>query len=409
MRVVSEETLSRHLSALPTAAPRVLVGGNAGTPWHALRLLDAALPSYRLFMLNAAPGVPEREGVVLETPFIGAGMRGRPGLQYLPCRLSLVPAMLRRTTPPDVVVVSASPPRAGTVSLGIEVNILPAAIEAVRSRGGLVVAQVNRHVPYTYGDAVVDVEDVDLVIEVDEPLPELPARASDDVSRRIAGQVAPLVPPGATLQLGIGGVPDAVLVALLERRGLRVWSEMISDGVLALERKGALDREHPVVTSFAAGSRELYDWLDANPRVVFSRTERTNDPALIARQPAMTSINSALQVDLFGQANASYVHGRPYSGFGGQTDFIVGALHAYGGTSVIALPSWHARADVSTIVPTLCEPATSFQQSFVVTDQGVAPLWGASQHEQTRALIDNAAHPDARDDLREHATRMGLV
>ena len=123
----------------------------------------------------------------------------------------------------------------------------------------------------------------------------------------------------------------------------------------------------------------------------------------------MTSVNSALQVDLFGQANASYVHGRPYSGFGGQTDFIVGALHAHGGLSVIALPSWHARADVSTIVPALQMPATSFQQSYVVTDQGVARLWGASQHEQTHQLIEHTAHPAARDDLRAAAVELGLA
>lgn len=409
MRFVSEEWLARHLAALPAPMPRVLVGGNGGTPWRALRVLDGAIPSYRLLMLNAAVGIPDRAGVVHETPFIGPGMRGRPGLEYLPCRLSLLPALLQTTKPPDVLLISTSPPREGTVSLGVEVNILPAAIEAVRGRGGLVVAQVNREMPYTYGDAVVDVDDIDLAIEVDEPLPEPPARAVDEVSQQIAEQVATLVPPAATLQLGIGGVPDAVLHALLERQGLRVWSEMISDGVLALERKGALDQDVPVVTSFAVGSRELYDWLDGNRRVVFSRTERTNDPAVIARQPLMTSVNSALQVDLFGQANASYVHGRAYSGFGGQTDFIVGALHAYCGTSVIALPSWHARADVSTIVPALTEPATSFQQSFVVTDQGVARLWGASQLEQTRELIDNAAHPAAREGLREHAARMHLV
>jgi acyl-CoA hydrolase len=409
MRVVPEESLSRHLSALPLATPRVVAGGNGATPWAVLRLVDAALPSYRLFVLTAGPGLPEREGVALETPFIGVGMRGRPGLEYLPCRLSLVPALLRTSTPPDVVLVSTSAPRNGTVSLGTEVNVLPAAIEIAHSRGGLVIAQVNRAMPYTFGDAVIDVGDIDLAIEVDEPLLEPAPRVVDPVSRLIGDQVATLIPEQATLQLGIGGVPDAVLESLLARRGLRIWSEMISDGVLALERKGALDPDTPVVTSFAVGSEELYAWLDGNPRLVFARTERTNDPAVIARQPLMTSVNSALQVDLFGQANASYVHGRAYSGFGGQTDFIVGALHAHGGQAIIALPSWHARADVSTIVPTLCEPATSFQQSFVVTDQGVARLWGASQREQARELIDNAAHPSARDDLRGHAVRLGLV
>ena len=409
MRVVTEESLASHLAALPHARPRVVAGGNGATPWTLLRAVDAALPSYRLFVLNAPAGMPDREGVVLETPFIGPGMRGRPQLEYLPCRLSLVPALLRTSTPPDVVLVTTSAPRDGAVSLGTEVNVLPAAIEAAHSRGGLVVAQVNRHMPFTYGDSVLELADIDLAVEADEPLKEPAPRASDEVSMSIAGQVAPLIPEQATLQLGIGGVPDAVLQALHDRRGLRVWSEMISDGVLALERQGALDTDVPVVTSFAVGSAEMYAWLDGNPRVVFARTERTNDPAVIARQPGMTSVNSALEVDLFGQANASYVRGRAYSGFGGQTDFIVGALHAHGGRAIIALPSWHARADVSTIVPTLCEPATSFQQSFVVTDQGVARLWGVSQHEQARELVENAAHPKVRDELREHAVRLGLA
>jgi acyl-CoA hydrolase len=409
VRTVTVDSLARHLAALPHPQPRVVASGNGATPWALLHAVDAALPSYRLFVLNAPAGMPDRDGVVLETPFIGPGMRGSSRLEYLPCRLSLVPALLRTSTPPDVVLVTTSAPRNGTVSLGTEVNVLPAAIEAAHSRGGLVVAQVNRHMPYTYGDSVIDLGDVDLAVEVDEPIAEARARTTDEVSEQIAERVATLIPEQATLQLGIGGIPDAVLHALLERRGRRVWSEMISDGVLALERKGALDPDRPLVTSFAMGSQDLYAWLDGNPRIVFARTERTNDPAVISRQPLMTSVNSALEVDLFGQANASYVRGRAYSGFGGQTDFIVGALHAHGGRSIIALPSWHSRADVSTIVPTLCEPATSFQQSFVVTDQGVARLWGVSQHEQARELVENAAHPDAREELRAHAVRLGLA
>jgi acyl-CoA hydrolase len=317
MRIVSEHALTRRLAALHGAMPRVVAGGNGATPWRLLQLVDEAVPSYRLFVLNAAAGVPKREGVEFETPFIGPGMRGVPGLQNLPCRLSLVPALLRTTTAPDVVLVTVSAPRDGTVSLGVQVNILPAAIETAHTRGGLVIAQINRSMPYTYGDAVLDVEDIDFAIEIDAPLPEPSSRPLDDVAHLIAEQVAPLIPPAPTLQLGIGGVPDAVLVALLERTGLRVWSEMISDGVLALECKGSLDRDVPIVTSFAIGSGELYRWLDGNQRVVFARTERTNNPSVIARQPATTSVNSALQFDLFGQTNASYVKGRTYSGFGG--------------------------------------------------------------------------------------------
>jgi acyl-CoA hydrolase len=221
----------------------------------------------------------------------------------------------------------------------------------------------------------------------------------------IGKHVAALVPDGATLQLGIGGIPNATLEALCVRRGLRVWTEMISDGVLALEHAGALGDDQ-LTTSFAAGSRALYDWLDDNPRITFCRSERANDPAIIARQPAMTSINAALQVDLFAQANASYVHGRIYSGFGGQTDFIVGALHSPAGHAIIALPSWHERSASSTIVDHLPCPATSFQHSYVVTEQGVASIWGRPQREQAAELIEHAAAPQAREALRERASTL---
>ena len=180
---------------------------------------------------------------------------------------------------------------------------------------------------------------------------------------------------------------------------------MISDGVLRLEWAGALGQDQ-LTTSFAAGSQELYDWLHDNPRVTFCRTERANDPAVIARQPTMTSINAALQVDLFAQANASYVHGRIYSGFGGQTDFIVGSLHSPDGHAIIALPSWHAKSSTSTIVDHLHAPATSFQHSYVVTEHGVAYIWGRPQREQASELIEHAAAPQAREALRASAATL---
>jgi acyl-CoA hydrolase len=283
--------------------------------------------------------VPDRDGVTLESPFVGPGMRGRERLRYFPCRLSLVPVLLAGPLSPDMVLVQTSVPSGGTVSLGTEVNILPAAIEAVRSRGGLVIAQINPHVPYTYGDAVLATEAIDYAIEAEVPLPSPPPRPPLAASQAIGDRVAALVPDGATLQLGIGAVPDAVLAALTGRHSLKIWSEMFSDGVLALEKTGALDPGQPVTASFAFGSAELYDWMDRNPRIRMLRTETTNDPAQIAVRPAMVSVNSALQVDLFARANASRVHGVIYSGFGGQTDFVVGALHSQGGRAVIALPS----------------------------------------------------------------------
>lgn len=407
MRVVSETRLGAVLSGVAAPA-RVVVSGNFATPRRTLAVLDSVLPEYRLFVLNAQRGIPDRDGVILETPFVGPGMRGRPRLRYFPSRLSLVPHLLKQSLPPDVVLVHTSTPMDGTVSLGTEVNVLPAAIEAARARGGLVVAQLNPRMPYTYGDAVLACDEVDYALEVDEPLASPTPREVGDVSRAIGARVADLVADGATLQLGIGAVPDAVLAALTTRRGLGLWSEMFSDGVLGLERAGALNLSTPVTASFVFGTAELYAWVDRNPRVRLLRTEKTNDPGLIARQRSLVSINSALQVDLYAQANANRVRDAIYSGFGGQTDFVVGALHSPGGRAVIALPSWHAKANVSTVVPRLAGPVTSFQHSFIVTEQGTATIWGRDANEQAQEIVDYVAHPDVRDELRDAGRKLGF-
>lgn len=407
MRVVTESKLAAVLGGLP-GIPRVVVSGNFATPWRALAILDEVTAEYHLFALNAQPGVPDRDGVILESAFVGAGMRGRNGLRYFPCRLSLVPSLLKEALPPDVVLVHTSVPVNGTVSLGMEVNVLPAAIEAARMRGGLIVAQLNPNMPYTYGDAVLAGEEIDYAIEADTPLPSPPLRPPPDVSQAIGERVAGHVPEGATLQLGIGTIPHAVLAALTGRRGLPVWSEMFSDGVLALEKCGALALDIPVTASFAFGTPELYDWIDRNPRVRLLRTEKTNDPALIAKHPRLVSVNSALQVDLFAQANASRVNGAIYSGFGGQTDFVVGALHSPGGRAIIALPSWHPKADVSTVVPRLTGPVTSFQHSCIVSEQGAAAIWGHDSNTQAEQIVNEVAHPSVRDELRDAGRKLGF-
>jgi acyl-CoA hydrolase len=407
MRIISDGQLTTLLGAQP-GVPRVVAGGNFATPWRALASLDSAIAEYHLFALNAQHGLPDRDGVTLETPFVGPGMRGHSRLRYFPCRLSLVPVLLSGALPPDIVLIQTSVPIGDTVSLGTEVNVLPAAIETVRARGGLVIAELNPRVPYTYGDAVLPTADIDYAIETDLALPSPPTRPVTGVSAAIGERVAALVPDSATLQLGIGGVPDAVLAALRGHRGLRVWSEMFSDGVLGMAKAGALDPDQQITTSFAFGSAELYDWMDRNPGIRMLRTETTNDPALIARQPRMTSVNSALQVDLFAQANASRVHGAIYSGFGGQTDFVVGALHSPGGLAIIALPSWHPKANVSTVIPRLAGPVTSFQHSFIVSDQGTAAIWGHEACDQARQIIDQVAHPSARDELRTAGRQLGF-
>lgn len=398
--VIDIDQLATVFARLPRN-PRIVVSGNAATPASIVAVIDRSLAEVTIHMLNAVSPMPDRDGVTLETTFVGPGMRGRPGLVYVPCRLSMVPVLLHHNLRPDAVVVHTSPARGGKVSLGIEVNVLPAAIESARARGGVVIAAVNPRMPFTHGDSLIALENIDYMVEVDDELTTVPAGVRDPLADQIGANISEFVQSGSTLQLGIGAVPDAVLGAVKEARHLRIWSETISDGVLELERAGALDPDVPVCQSFMMGTHELYAWADDNPRVSMLRTEDCNDPAQIARNYAMTSVNGALQVDLHGQANASRVKGMIYSGFGGSTDFIVGAMHAPAGRAFMALPSWHPRANCSTIVGALDCPATSFQQSAVVTEQGIAWLFGASESAQAHHLINHAAHPDARAELRE--------
>ncbi len=408
MKRITLDQLPAKLARLPDQ-PRVVASGNFATPTELLAGVDHSLAGYTLHMLNAQGKLPLRPGVQHETTFVGPGMRKTPDLRYVPCRLSLVPVLFHRRLPPDLVLIHTSGIEESHVSLGLEVNILPAAIEAVRKRGGLVIAQVNRQMPYTYGDSELHADEIDYYIEVDSPLTASPPPTLDDVSRAIGTRIADQVPHGATIQLGIGAVPDAVLSGLTEHRDMRVWTEMFSDGILALDERGCLSTEVPLTASFIFGSQTLYDWVDHNTRVRMMRTETVNDPARIAKQRIMTSVNGALQVDLSAQANASRINGRIYSGFGGSTDFIVGALHSRGGHAYIALPSWHPKADKSTVVPLIREPVTSFQHSAVVTEQGMARVFGNTEAEQTRQIIEHCAHPDARPELWEAAREMGRV
>ncbi|MEZ7963884.1 MAG: acetyl-CoA hydrolase/transferase C-terminal domain-containing protein [Candidatus Nanopelagicales bacterium] len=407
MRIVTVEKLESILSRTGDN-PRVIASGNFATPKTLLQAVDSVFPTYRLNMLNAQPGIPNREGITYETAFVGPGMRHHERLVYIPARLSLVPKLIRDHYAPDVVLLHTSSQRFDTVSLGTEVNILPAAIEAVRERGGLVIAQANTQMPYTYGDAQVYHDDIDFLVEVDEPLDVHEPIAPSPVSQAVGEVIAARVDDGSTMQLGIGEVPNAVVSRLADRKGLRIWTEMFSDGVLDLHKNDALDPDRPLTASFLFGSRELYDWVHMNTRIRMMRTEVTNNPGKIEKQALMTSVNSALQVDLLDQANASRIKGRIYSGFGGQTDFIVGALHSRGGQSFIALPSWHAKADRSTIVPVLEEPVTSFQHSAVATENGIADIFGRSQAVQARNIIKYAAHESVRDDLTKAAVDMGL-
>ncbi len=407
MELVTIEELCSRLEARDGREPRLVVAGNCAAPRTLLGSITETLPSCRMFSLNAPAGWPRRDGLTNETPFVGAGTRDDPLLDYLPMRLSLVPRLFASSRRPDAVVLHTSSPRFDKVSMGIEVNILPAAVEAVRARGGLVIAQVNPSMPYTFGDGELSTDLIDFGVEVDDPLLTRRSRPIDDSEREIAQQVARMVETGATLQLGIGEIPDEVTAHLRTRRHLRVWSEMISDGIVSLEQAGALDAGRPIAASFLIGSSELYAWADTNPRLRMRRTEIINDPARIAAHPGMVSVNSAMQVDLFAQANATFIRGRVYSGFGGQPDFVTGALHSRGGHTIVALRSWHDRSDTSTVVPLLPHPVTSFQHTVIVSEHGHAEIFGRSQRSQARLLIDHVADPRAREQLDDAIGRAG--
>ena len=408
MRVITSEQLKSVLANLPEN-PRIIASGNFATPNTLLKAADENISEFRLHMLNAQPGIPDREGITYESAFVGAGMRRHPRLEYIPSRLSLLPIVIRDFARPDAVFIHTSQLRHDTVSLGTEVNILPAAIETARAHGGVVIAQANKQMPYTYGDAQIYESEIDYLVEVDEPLLTKPETTFAPESLEIGQRIAALIEDNSTLQLGIGAIPDSVLSSLKDRKGLRIWTEMFSDGVLDLYKMGVLDPDILLTASFIFGSQELYEWLHLNRRVQMLRTERTNDPSAIAKQAKMQSINAALQIDLFDQANASHVRGEIYSGFGGSTDFIVGSLHSRGGRSFMALPSWHPKAQVSTIVPRLTENITSFQHSFVVTEQGAAACFGRTQSEQALNLITHAAHPNAKEELVAAASELKLL
>lgn len=412
MRMISVDQLSTVVAKLPRPAdghgPRAVAPGSFATPLPLLNAMAKHLDAWRLFIVNAPVGIPSR-GVTHETIFVGPGMRGSKSLHYYPSRLSLAPRLFTGPLAPDVVVLHTSTPRAGQISMGIEVQVMAGALDAARDRGAMVIAQVNPKMPFVHGDGVISTDDIDYGIEITQDLLVAPQPVLDPVSKRIGQLVAALVPDGATVQAGIGSLPDAVLGELAPRQGLRVWTELLSDGYLRLDQAGALATDVPLTGTFMLGSAEFYAWVDDNPRVQLLRCETTNDPGVIAALPQVVSVNTCLQVDLFAQANATRIAHRPYSGTGGAADFLVGAMHSPGGRAVIALPSWHPKTDSSTIVAQLDQPLTTLQPSTVVTEQGIAEIFGCTQAAQAANLIEQAAHPRARSELWTAARGFGLA
>ncbi|WP_455130506.1 acetyl-CoA hydrolase/transferase family protein [Propionibacterium acidifaciens] len=405
--MIRPEGLGAVTDGLPDE-PRLVAPGGFSTPLELLALLDARLDRWALFCVNAPAGIPSHEGVTHETIFLGPAMRASGRSRYFPMRLSLSTRLFRTTCPPDVVVLHTTAPRGGRVSMGIEVQVMLGALEAVRARDGIVVAQVNPRMPFVHGDGVLSVDDIDYGVEIDHPMITIPEPVPDEASLRLGELIAARVEDGSSIQAGIGAVPDAVLGCLHPRRGLRFWSELVSDGAMLLDRAGALDPDEPLIGTFMLGTQEFYDWVDDNPRVRLRRCEVTNDPAIISTLPKVVSVNTAMQVDLFAQTNATRRGDRIYSGTGGSTDFLVGALHSPGGEAIIALRSRHPKAGVSTVVPKIASPVTSHQMSAIATENGIAQVFGNDEDEQARQIIEHAAHPDARDELREAGGAMGL-
>ena len=404
---------------------RIYLSGNAATPTTMIRALaDHArnlrgIEIYYAHLLGDNPlADPELEGRVrLNTLFVGASDRravneGR--VNHIPIHLHMIPRLFRQgMIPIDVAVIHTSPPdEHGFLSYGVECLSTKAAAETAR----FVIAQVNQRMPRTLGDSFIHVSRLAHVVEVDEPLHEIPRGESTEIERRIAGYIAGLIEDGSTLQLGIGGIPDAVLKHLTSHKDIGIHTEMVSDGVMELIEAGVITGArkslHPgkVVATFIYGSHLLYDYVNNNPIFEIHPAEYTNDPFIIAKNDKMVAINSALEVDLTGQVCSDSLGIRIYSGFGGQVDFIRGAAHARRGKPIIALPSTAVNGTVSRIVPVLKTGAgvvtTRADVHYVVTEYGVASLFGKNLKQRARELIA-VAHPDFREDLERAAGERG--
>jgi acyl-CoA hydrolase/GNAT superfamily N-acetyltransferase len=396
---------------------RILIGSGAAEPAtlvqalasHGQHLADNDI--VHLLTLGPAPYVaPELASRFRHSAFfIGPNVRqavqeGRA--DFIPVFLSEIPELIRsRRVRVDVALIQTSLPDAhGYVSLGVSVDVVRAAVD----NADLVLAEVNPRMPRTHGDSFIHASKIHGWVPVDQPLPELPREAPGEIEAAIGQHVARLVPNGATIQTGIGSIPDAVLEALSGHEDLGVHTEMLSDGVMRLVRAGVITGAKKsllrgkLVTSFVMGSRELYEWAHDNPQLEMRGSDFTNDPRVISRNDGMVSVNSALAVDLTGQVASDTLLGKFFSGIGGQVDFVRGAAGSRGGRSIIALRSTAKQGTVSRI-RTVFEEGAGVVTSrgdvrYVVTEYGVADLWGRSVRERALALTE-IAHPDFRAEL----------
>ncbi|MEO8041406.1 MAG: acetyl-CoA hydrolase/transferase C-terminal domain-containing protein [Acidobacteriota bacterium] len=416
---------SRSVSALQAVSTvksgdRVFVHGVAAAPHILLDALVSRAGELRdveIVHLHTEGPAPYSEPQFAESFrvnafFVGSNVRdavNRGDGDYIPVFLSEIPALFRKgVLPLDVALVHVSPPDShGFCSLGVSVDIARAAVDCAK----VVVAQVNPRMPRTIGDALLHIKDIDAIVDVDVPLPEVNPPKLSDTDRAIGLHIAALIDDGATLQMGIGSIPNAVLASLHSHKDLGVHTEMFSDGLIDLVENGVVNGrkkvKHPgkIVAGFVMGTQRLYDFVHDNPQVLMLDIAYVNDSAVIRRNPKVTAINSAIEVDLTGQVCADSIGTRLFSGVGGQMDFIRGASLSDGGKPIIALPSQTVRGE-SKIVPYLKQGAgvvtTRAHVHYIVTEYGVANLYGRNLKQRAKALVE-IAHPDHRERLEREA------
>jgi len=426
------ELLQRRITTAADAAKliqsgtRLFLSGNCSVPRTVLgALVDRAreLSNVEIVqVLTVGPAdyvAPEMEGHIrVNSLFISDNVRkavneGRA--DFTPCFLSEIPLLFRNgVIPLDVALIHVTPPdEHGFCSLGVEVGITKAAAQAAR----VVIAEVNPNMPRTLGDAFIHISKIDHAIPVSYELPETPMGELNEDARSIAHHIAGIIPNGATLQMGIGAIPDAVLHELHGHKHLGIHTELFSDGVIDLVERGIIDGEmktlHPgkLVAGFLLGTKRLYRFVHDNPVVDLHPTEYINDPFVIARNDRMVAINSAIEIDLTGQVCSDSIGTRLYSGVGGQVDFIYGASRSKGGVPIIALPAAATVGGkrISKIVATI-KPGGGVVTSrnhvrFVVTEHGVADLYARTIRDRARALI-RIADPEFRDELEQAARQL---
>ena len=416
---IYQEKVSSATGALTAveSGNRVYLGGGAGVPNQLIQALVARSPELHdvelthILTFAEAPYAAERyKGHFrVNALFIGGNVRRAVAggwADFTPIFLSDIPSLFRDgTLPVDVALIMLSPPdEHGFCSYGVEVGTTKPAAESAK----IIIAEVNKQMPRTYGDCFIHVSRLDHIVEVDYPLPDAPLGGTSPQHMMVGQHIAELIPDGATLQMGIGNIPDAVLSCLTNHKNLGVHTELFSDGVIDLVEQGVITCAektfHPgkIVAGFLFGSERLYRFVDNNPMIEMQPTHYVNDPFNIAKNNKMVAINSAVQVDLTGQVCADSIGTRFYSGAGGQVDFIRGAARSPGGVPIIAFLSTAQGGRTSRIVPTLYEGSgvvtTRNDVHMVVTEYGVAHLRGKSIRERAQALI-TIAHPAFRDEL----------